>query len=244
MSVGTVATLPENALKEKEMPTKDGSHDYDDDGFPDAYDVALITVQEKAFFSSTTILLDNESSVNVSNNRALLEKVRDAKKTVIMNGVPNGATGVTINQEGEFSDIGTLYFSSANIPSFALQVDSGADVRYNQKCNSFTLKPANSKLIYSFCRLKVPGSIGRFYSCDTRSMISSSVTTHPQSKSFPPATREQALVHTVDEERSRESLRGEADAQEIELSVCESCDVYGEQQRSELQRDSSRFPSS
>ena len=106
MSVGHFAReCAERKGDSTALVTKEQSQDFDDEEFSDAYDVALITVREKAFFSSTTILLDNESSLNVFNNSELLKNVREARKTVIMNGVQNGATGVTIHQEGDFNDI-------------------------------------------------------------------------------------------------------------------------------------------
>ena len=35
------------------------------------------------------------------------------------------------------------------------------------------MTPANSTNVYSFCRKNIPGSKGRFYCCDVRTMISS-----------------------------------------------------------------------
>jgi hypothetical protein len=40
------------------------------------------------------------------------------------------------------------------------------------------MKPKGSEYIYSFCRQNLPGSAGRFYACDTRSMIAKEPTFH------------------------------------------------------------------
>ena len=67
-----------------------------------------------------------------------------------------------------------MYYSktaSANILSFASQVDSGAAIRYDHKDDVFTLQPRDSSNIYRFGRNDIPGSEGRFYSCDWREVI-------------------------------------------------------------------------
>jgi hypothetical protein len=51
-----------------------------------------------------------------------------------MTGVQHGSKGVSISEEGEFLDIGTVFYSkdaAANILSFASQVDAGANIQYN-----------------------------------------------------------------------------------------------------------------
>ena len=77
-------------------------------------------------------------------------------------------------------------------------VDSGASIDYDQKNRRFTLRPKGSKLIYSFCRLPVAGSEGRYYSCDTESMISTEKTSHK---------REAALISTVEDNKSKFTKR-------------------------------------
>jgi hypothetical protein len=77
--------------------------------------------------------------------------------------------------------------------------DSGADIRYNAKHGRFTMKPRGSDNIYSFCRRDIPGSDGRFYVCDTRTMIAKRPTFHPRS--------ERTLVATVAENMQKYSKR-------------------------------------
>ena len=67
-----------------------------------------------------------------------------------------------------------MYYSgaaSANILSFASQVDSGAAIRYDYLGDCFTLRPKGSESVYRFGRKHVAGSEGRFYSCDWREFM-------------------------------------------------------------------------
>ena len=78
---------------------------------------------------------------------------------------------MSVDREGDFGEFGTVFYSgsaSANILSFASQVDAGATVRYDHEEDCFTLQPKGSGRIYRFGRKHVEGSEGRFYSCDWR----------------------------------------------------------------------------
>jgi hypothetical protein len=101
----------------------------------DEWDVALFTSNECVLFTEHEILLDNEASVNIFRDKNLLTGVRDAGRKVVLGGIQRSASGVKVTQEGEFSDVGTVYFSdsaSANILSFASQIDAGADISYDR----------------------------------------------------------------------------------------------------------------
>ena len=143
-------------------------------------------------FSRSHVLLNNQASVSIFSNRDLLTNVKLSDNQIVLNGVQSNAKGVRIDQEGQFNEIRNVYYSenaTANILSFAAMVDEGAQIRYNQKDSRFTLQPKRSPNIYSFCRQSIPGSEGRFYACDVRSMVSNHATSHP--------TSEHALVQTV-----------------------------------------------
>ena len=93
------------------------------------------------------------------------------------NGVQNDASGVTVSIEGTSRNVGKVYYSdkaSANILSMSAMVDSGAIVNYNQEANRFTITD-----IYSFFRMNVPGSEGKFFICDFRTMIRDEPKDHP-----------------------------------------------------------------
>ena len=81
---------------------------------------------ETVLFSRDDVLLDNQASVNVFCNRKLLRNVRRSDKDVILDGFQSGVDGVKINQEGDFEDVGKVYYSNkstANILSYAVMVD-------------------------------------------------------------------------------------------------------------------------
>lgn len=99
-------------------------------------------------------------------------------------------------------EIGTFYHSpeaSANILSFAAMSAAGANIRFDQKMQRFTLKPKGSSNIYSFCRQDVKGCASRFYVCDIRSMIGKKPTVHRE--------KDHALVTTVTENMKKYTHR-------------------------------------
>ena len=160
----------------------------DDDGEETAY----ITTGETVLFSRDDVLLDSQASVNVFCNEKLLRNVRKSEKRVVLNGVQAKANGVIIDLEGDFGEVGRVYFSkdsTANILSYAVMVDQGNDVSYDKRNDRFLLKPVGSKKVYSFSRKQVSGSEGRFYCCHVSSM------TDNQSSPYP--ATEHALIETT-----------------------------------------------
>ena len=140
------------------------------EGESSEWGVALVTGDEICCFSRFDVLLDNEASLNIFNNAELLTDLRKSQSTIRVSGIQQGG-GVSVDREGEFGEFGTVYYSSsasANILSFASQVDSGASIRYDHLSDCFTLRPKSSTRIYRFGRKRVVGSEGRFYSCDWR----------------------------------------------------------------------------
>jgi hypothetical protein len=143
-------------------------------------------------FSQHHVLLDNQASVNIFNNANLLTDIGKSQKTIVLNGVQNDASGVTVSREGTFRNVGRVYYSdraSANILSMSAMVDSGAVVNYNQEANRFTMTPKGTTDIYSFSRMNVPGSEGKFFICDVRTMIGDEPRDHPG--------HEKAFIQTV-----------------------------------------------
>ena len=150
----------------KSEPDSEEESDRDDWG------VALITASEMCMFSRYEVLLDNEASLNIFSNRDLLTDVRQAVQPIKVSGIQLGG-GVDVDREGDFGEFGTVFYSgdaSANILSFAAQVDAGAIIRYDHLQDCFTLQPKGSMRVYRFGRKSIPGSGGRFYSCDWRSV--------------------------------------------------------------------------
>lgn len=156
-------------------------------------------------FSRDHILHDNQASVNIFSNAYLLTGIRNAANGIVLNGVQADARGVRVDMEGDrdFCDVGVVYYSdeaSANILSMAAMVDVGAAITYDQSENRFTLRPRGSESIYTFCRRNVPGSEGRFYVCDVKTMVSSRATAHP-------AEKDRVNVVTVSDNLKRYSKR-------------------------------------
>ena len=144
------------------------------EGETSEWGVALVATEEKCLFSRYDVLLDNEASLNIFSNRDLLTDVRKSDKTVRVSGIEQGG-GVSVDREGNFGEFGTVYYSgaaTANILSFASQVDAGAEIRYDNLSDCFTLQPKGSARTYRFGRKSVAGSEGRFYSCDWRDVES------------------------------------------------------------------------
>jgi hypothetical protein len=72
-----------------------------------------------------------------------------------MTGIDSTAKGVTIHEVGQFDEVGVMYYSdkaTANILSFASQIDAGAAIDYDKFSDASTLQPANDKRINTFAR--------------------------------------------------------------------------------------------
>ena len=108
----------------------------------DDWDTVYVTraTEEKAYYTKFDILLDNEASLNIFGNKELLKNVIRSKRQITMTGVEANTTGVIVNLEGTFSDVGQVYYSdkaNANILSFATQIDNGARIVYDDTNNVF-----------------------------------------------------------------------------------------------------------
>jgi hypothetical protein len=135
--------------------------------------LAFVT-HETPLISKHALLLGSQSSANIVVNKLIDGSIRKTEHGIMLNGVEKGSPGINVDLVGDLGDVGVVYYcpeASANILSFAAMSDAGADIRYNAKHGRFTMKPRGSNKIYSFCRQDIPGSDGRFYVCDTRTMI-------------------------------------------------------------------------
>jgi Zinc knuckle len=115
-----------------------GESDDEDSEWEEAPSLVTTNVQETCCFAKNEFLLDSESSLNVFSTRQALRNLRPARNPVTMSGVQKGGKGVKIDEEGEFLDIGTVFYSedaTANILSFASQIDSGAEIKYEKRRN-------------------------------------------------------------------------------------------------------------
>ena len=155
---------------------------------------ALSTTEsnETALFTRYDVLLDNEASLNIFRDKELLTNVRTSDRLVKMKGVENESNGVLVTEEGTFRDLGKVFYSnkaSANILSFASQIDAGASITYNQDNDSFTMIPRSRQTIYTFGRKATTTGERRMYICDTRTMAV-------------PLANEEAMIQTIDNNKS------------------------------------------
>jgi hypothetical protein len=129
------------------------------------------------------VVFDNGSTIHLIKNPELLTEIQDTDRPIIVNGVQSDAEGVRVNQQGKFGDIEMVYYSenaSANILSMSGLVDSGAQIKYDQRQNRFTVQPKGSSRIYSFCRKKIAGNENTFYVCNVKTMVAKFPTDHPK----------------------------------------------------------------
>ena len=129
------------------------------------------TTEHRVLFTDFDILLDNEASISIFRNPRLLGPIHDAVKPITIKGVQSSATGILVPKEGEFRDLGKVYYSSkasANILSFATQVDAVSTITYDATHDYFLMTPATGNTTYKFERKHSGGSMGKFYACDTR----------------------------------------------------------------------------
>jgi hypothetical protein len=65
---------------------------------------------------------------------------------ISVGGIQRGAAGVRVTEEGIYRDVGIVYYSdlaSANILSFASQIDAGADISYDKANDRFVMTPVH-----------------------------------------------------------------------------------------------------
>jgi hypothetical protein len=159
---------------------------------------------ETALFSRHLLHLDSQSSTNVISNKRILVSgtIRKAVKAIGLDGVDKDTPGIAIDLVGDMKDVGEVYYSpkaAANILSFTAMTDAGAEISYDEKNGRFTMRPKGSDNICSFCRQDKLGCEGKFYVCDTRTMIAKKPTSHPQI--------DHAMVVTVSENIHKYSKR-------------------------------------
>jgi hypothetical protein len=163
---------------------------------PDEWEVTLVTavITEKCHFTESQLLLDTQSSCDLVMSENLVTNMRPAEKSITVGGIQSGAEPVLVDTIADFGDFGTVYFSrsaTANILSFASQINAGADISYEKRHDKFVLIPAHSTKRYEFRRKDVGGSDGRFYVCDLDVR----------------EVRERAMVQTVSENLRRYTKR-------------------------------------
>jgi hypothetical protein len=138
--------------------------------------------EERILFSKYDDQIDSQASLSLFKTRSLLKNLGPSAKRIIVNGVQADAEGVIVDQEGQFVQLGKVYYSpesTANILSYAAMVDAGHDVSYDGQNVRFLLRPLESKCVLTFSRKRVDGSENRFYCCNMTSIIGTEPPTPP-----------------------------------------------------------------
>jgi hypothetical protein len=107
----------------------------------------VIVSLERVLFAADEVLIDSQALVNVFKSKHLLRNIRKSQRSILLKGVQSEASGVSIDLEGDFNELGPVFYcekASANILSLAHLVDSGGDVRYEAELDRFTLRPPTS----------------------------------------------------------------------------------------------------
>jgi hypothetical protein len=159
---------------DKALVTAKAEESEEEASLPDEWDVTLIAKEDRVLFTKYELLLDNQSSVDIVGNEDIITNKRRANKPITTSGIQLGASPAIVDTIGDFDEFGSVYYSensSANILSFASQVNAGAGINYDRLSDVFTLKRANGSNVYVFSRKNVAGSEGQFYVCDLRTMM-------------------------------------------------------------------------
>jgi len=123
---------------------------------------------EIVFFSPTEVILDNSASRSLFENTELLQDFVQSETTIVIGGVQRGATGIRVDEEGVFKDLGTVGVcigAARNVLSAGQMVDTGRQVRYDTTKDEYVV--SRFAVDYVFARrTKKDGTKSRFYTHD------------------------------------------------------------------------------
>lgn len=120
------------------------------------------------FFSPTEVILDNAASRSLFENTELLRDIVQSDTPTVIGGVQRGATGIRIDEEGVFRDLGTVGVcigAAGNILSAGQMVDTGRQVRYDTIKDEYVVSGSATDYVFSR-RTKDDGTKSRFYTHD------------------------------------------------------------------------------
>jgi hypothetical protein len=129
----------------------------------------VIERSETVLFSDTEVLLDCQAGRGVFKNSELLCSVGQGR-SIRINGINKDAAPLLVTESGDFEGICTVGFHKnavANVASMAVMIDSGANVRYDNVNDRFTVMPPNGGRRLVFARKLLPtGMRSNHYACD------------------------------------------------------------------------------
>jgi hypothetical protein len=123
---------------------------------------------ELVCFSPTEVILDNAASRSLFENTELLQDIVQSDAPTMIGGVQRGATGIRVDEEGVFRDLGTVGVcigAAGNILSAGQMVDTGRQVRYDTTKDEYIVSGPASDYVFAR-RTKEDGTKSRFYTHD------------------------------------------------------------------------------
>ena len=132
-----------------------------------AAELALVTA-DYALFSPEEVIFDTAASKSVFKNPNLLTDVVQSASPTIIGGVQQGASGVRIDDVGNFRDLGEVGVgkgAACNILSACQMLDTGRTFKYDDKNDEFIIYGPSEAYVFAR-RLRPDGSKTRFYTRD------------------------------------------------------------------------------
>ena len=152
--------------------------------------------RERRPFGDTDVLLDNQASVSIFNNGRLLSNIREAKHPITIAGV--GRSSIVATMEGEFLDLGTVYYNPECITNILCFYDVNHRYGVTFEKNVFSVPAAGHRPELRFKPFK------KLYICNVGSILAKF---KPSSTIIAAAAAwNSALVTTSHSDRNGESL--------------------------------------
>lgn len=133
------------------------------------YDTANLMFDEEdglvLMFGDDEIVLDGAAGKSVFKTKGLLHQVRTVRSPGRLRGVDRRGTGLSIDQEGEYADLGTAGYSAdsiANILSQGAIKDHGCTISYNDSLEEYTVVSKTRSWVFKR-KLLSNGMKSRFY---------------------------------------------------------------------------------
>lgn len=82
------------------------------------FEATYIASEETVLLSSYDVVFDTGATVSFFKNPSLLTSIAKSRREIYVKGVQADAIGVTVNQEGTFTDIGKVYYNANAVLGF------------------------------------------------------------------------------------------------------------------------------
>jgi hypothetical protein len=123
---------------------------------------------EIVFFSPIEVILDNAASRSLFENTKLLQDIVQSDTPTLIASVKRGATGIRVDEEGVFRDLGTVGVcigAAVDILLAGQMVDMGRQARYDTTKDEYVVSGSAAKYVFAR-RTKKDSTKSRFYTHD------------------------------------------------------------------------------